>query len=41
MVLFINILDTRTLPGPDIVVTMSRDLNRDFITPIYFGFDTL
>ena len=41
MVLFINILDTRTLPDPDILVTTSRDLNRDFITPMYFGSDTL
>ena len=41
MVLFINILNIKILPGPDIAVTTSRDLNRDFIAPIYFGFDTL
>ena len=41
MVLFINILDTMTLPGSDIAVTTSLYLNMDYITPIYFGFDTL
>ena len=37
MILFRSILDTRTLQVPDIVVTTSHDLKRDFITPMYFG----